>query len=91
MAYVYLCTEEQEQPVRIAKLFAPFRYDNETRCDLHPRWNTNGNKVCIDSVHGGKRAIYTIPISKKFYPPIPKPVEKLSTRKEKDSLCDNKL
>ncbi len=29
---------------------------------LHPRWNTNGNKVCIDSVHGGKRAIYTIPI-----------------------------
>lgn len=75
MAFVYVCTEEQEQPVRIAKIFSPFKYDNDCRCDLHPRWNREGNKVCIDSVHEGKRGLYVIPVKKKDVPPAstPKP------------------
>ena len=68
MAFVYICTEYQQQPVRIAKLFSPFKYDNECRCDLHPRWNRAGNAVCIDSVHEGKRGIYAIPITNKDIP-----------------------
>ncbi|WP_185819889.1 hypothetical protein [Salibacterium salarium] len=44
----------------IAKVFAPFKYDNNLRCDLHPRWNRTGDKVCIDSVFEGKRALYII-------------------------------
>lgn len=71
MAFVYLCKEEQEQPVRIAKVFSPFKYDNDCRCDLHPRWNREGTKICIDSVHEGKRALYTITISQKDMPAIP--------------------
>jgi hypothetical protein len=30
------------------------------RCDLHPRWNRNGNEVCFDSVHEGMRQIYIV-------------------------------
>lgn len=30
------------------------------RCDLHPRWNRDGTKVCIDSTHSGARQIYVI-------------------------------
>jgi glycosyltransferase involved in cell wall biosynthesis len=71
LAFVYLCKEEQEQPVRIAKVFSPFKYDNDCRCDLHPRWNRVGDKVCIDSVHEGKRGLYVIPIGKKDVPMIP--------------------
>lgn len=71
MAFVYLCKEEQEQPVRIAKVFSPFKYDNDCRCDLHPRWNRGGTKICIDSVHEGKRGLYVIPIAKKDIPVIP--------------------
>jgi len=32
----------------------------EIRCDLHPRWNREGNKICIDSVHTGKRQMHII-------------------------------
>ncbi len=71
MASVYLCKEEQEQPIRIAKVFSPFKYDNDCRCDLHPRWNREGTKICIDSVHEGKRGLYVIPIAKKDIPVIP--------------------
>lgn len=62
IASVYLCTEEDNRSRRIARVFSPFRYDNDCRCDLHPRWNRKGDKVCIDSVHEGKRGLYVIRI-----------------------------
>lgn len=60
IAGVYLCTEDDNRSRRIARVFAPFRYDNNCRCDLHPRWNKKGDKVCIDSVHDGRRGLYVI-------------------------------
>lgn len=63
LASVYLCTEEDNRSRRISRVFSPFRYDNDCRCDLHPRWNRVGNKVCIDSVHEGKRGLYVIDVS----------------------------
>ena len=46
----------------VAKVFAPFKYDNDTRCDLHPRWNRTGDKICFDSVFEGKRGLYVVNI-----------------------------
>ena len=46
----------------IAKVFAPFKYDNDTRCDLHPRWSKDGKKICFDSVFEGRRGLYVINI-----------------------------
>lgn len=62
IASVYLCTENDNRSRRIARVFSPFRYDNDCRCDLHPRWNRGGNKICIDSVHEGRRGLYVIGI-----------------------------
>ncbi len=62
IASVYLCTEEDNRSRRIARVFSPFKYDNDCRCDLHPRWNHTGDKVCIDSVHEKKRGLYVIDI-----------------------------
>lgn len=46
----------------IAKVFSPFKYDNDTRCDLHPRWSRDGKKVCFDSVFEGHRGLYVMNI-----------------------------
>ncbi|MDY4948210.1 MAG: hypothetical protein SO128_02415 [Clostridium cadaveris] len=44
----------------IARVFAPFKYDNDTRCDLHPRWNHSGDKICFDSIFEGHRGLYIL-------------------------------
>lgn len=44
----------------IARVFAPFRYDNDTRCDLHPRWRRDGKAVCFDGVFEGHRGLYVV-------------------------------
>lgn len=46
----------------IAKVFSPFKYDNDTRCDLHPRWSRDGKKVCFDSVFEGHRGLYIVEV-----------------------------
>lgn len=52
--------EKKKENTTIAKVFAPFKYDNDTRCDLHPRWNHAGDKICFDSVFEGHRGLYVV-------------------------------
>lgn len=47
----------------IAKVFAPFKYDNDTRCDLHPRWSRDGKRIFFDSVFEGHRGLYMVDVS----------------------------
>ena len=56
-------TDEKKQDVNVvARVFSPFKYDNDTRCDLHPRWNHMGDTICFDSVFEGHRALYVVKI-----------------------------
>ena len=55
--------ETKKENTTIARVFAPFKYDNDTRCDLHPRWNHAGDKICFDSVFEGHRGLYIVDIS----------------------------
>lgn len=64
MASVYVC-RESNAIFNVAKVFGPFKYDNNVRCDLHPRWNRMGDKICIDSAHTGKKELYIIPVKDK--------------------------
>lgn len=64
---VKLCRDsdiEGKNLVVVAKVFSPFKYDNDTRCDLHPRWSRNGKKICFDSVFEGHRGLYVVEIDK---------------------------
>lgn len=55
-------SEINEDVKVIVKIFSPFKYDNDTRCDLHPRWNYASNKICFDSVFEVRRGLYYISI-----------------------------
>ena len=49
--------------IDIARLHSPkSRWWGEIRCDLHPRWDRSGRRVCIDSVHDGSRQMYVLDI-----------------------------
>ena len=47
----------------IGSFYADPNLGKINRCDLHPRWNKNGTKVCIDSVHENERQMYIVDVS----------------------------
>lgn len=49
--------------VDLARLYSPkARWWGELRCDLHPRWRSDGKAICVDSVHGGTRQMYVVDV-----------------------------
>jgi glycosyltransferase involved in cell wall biosynthesis len=60
--YLRVMDSEDANPKIIAKVFSPFKYDNDTRCDLHPRWNHAGDKICFDGVFEGSRGLYVVKV-----------------------------
>ena len=60
IASIKILKENRENLKTVAKVFAPFKYDNDTRCDLHPRWSRDGRMICFDSVYEGKRRLYVV-------------------------------
>ena len=60
LQYLWVMSDENSKHKTVAKVFAPFKYDNDTRCDLHPRWNHAGDRLCIDATFEGHRALYVV-------------------------------
>lgn len=57
---IKIAKDTDPEPRTIAKVFAPFRYDNDTRCDLHPRWSRDGKKICFDTTFEGRKGLYIV-------------------------------
>jgi len=77
IAKIYVTRADDEAGFRFkaaARVFAPFRYDNDTRCDLHPRWSRDSRSVWFDSVFEGRRALYRVAAVKDSPVPGEKPL-----------------
>jgi len=52
--------------IDLARLHSPKeRWWGEIRCDMHPRWNRTGDRICIDSVHNGERQMYLLDVARR--------------------------
>ena len=53
--------------INIARVFSPFKYVGDVRCDLHPRWSKDGKQLCFDGSFDGKRGIYVVDTNKLYF------------------------
>lgn len=55
--------EKQEERVDLGKFYSMPTEDIQCRCDLHPRWNRAGTRICFDSTHEQERQVYVADVS----------------------------
>lgn len=64
---LYVFDFHRGEAVEIARLKIPFEYRTTRRCDFHPRWNHDGNRLSFDSAHSGVRALCIMDIGKDIF------------------------
>ena len=57
MQHLILFDMETRNVVELLEVFHGLKYMYETRCDMHPRFASDGSGVYFDSVYGGTRAL----------------------------------
>lgn len=60
---LFLCNVSTQEVTEIGRFPTPKVLDGPVRVDLHPRFNRDGTKVCIDSAMNGTRQMYVIDVS----------------------------
>lgn len=61
---LYLVEIASGDKYELGSFYSPSEYNSERyRCDLHPRWNRDGSAICFDSMHEGKREVYTVDVA----------------------------
>ena len=61
---LFLCPLHGERIVEIGRFATPKALDGPLRVDLHPRFNGDGTKICIDSAMDGTRQMYVLDVAK---------------------------
>lgn len=46
-----------EAPHEIYSFYSPFKYFDGNRCDLHPKWSYDGQRICVDTTYRGYRSL----------------------------------
>ena len=54
---------QTDEVYKLGEFFSDPSLQGPVRCDLHPRWNHDGTKICFDSVHEGSRQVYVMDVS----------------------------
>ena len=51
---------EANERINVGIFYSQPKYSGPMNCDLHPRWNRDGSKICFDSTHEGMRQVYIV-------------------------------
>lgn len=63
---LYLIRVEDGKIKKLGSIYSNFKYRNEMRCDLHPRWNHDSTEICFDGAMASKRQVYVLPVNTDF-------------------------
>ena len=55
--YLFLYQTDEKKLYLVDRLHSPFKYFNEHRCDLHPRWSKDGKYLVVDNTALGVRTL----------------------------------
>ncbi len=55
--YLFLYRTVDQKLFRVDKLYSPFKYFNENRCDLHPRLSKDNQYILVDNTSKGLRTV----------------------------------
>ena len=58
--HLYVMEVATGRAARVASFHAPPGLRGDWRCDLHPRWDRESRRVCVDSAHDGRRQVYVV-------------------------------
>ncbi|MFB6173291.1 MAG: TolB family protein [Halobacteriales archaeon] len=60
---LYLYHWDRDELIDLGSVHSPPVEDSSLRCDLHPRWDRTGDRICFDSTHEGSRQMYVLDVS----------------------------
>lgn len=60
MQHLILCNLKTGEISEIGEFFHGFQFHGESRCDLHPRFSSDGKSIFFDSVFTGERRLYKL-------------------------------
>lgn len=63
MTELIIYDPQKRSSYTVGGFFAPAKFVGDIRCDLHPRWSSDGKTVSFDSVFEGTRQVYLADIS----------------------------
>jgi hypothetical protein len=61
--HLFVMDVKTGKAARLASFYSPPEYRGDWRSDLHPRWDRDSRRVCIDSTHEGIRQVYVIELT----------------------------
>lgn len=62
MQHLLLVNWKTGEVKELGQFFHSFKFNGETRCDLHPRFSPDGKSVFFDSVFDGSRKLYKMDV-----------------------------
>lgn len=60
---LFIFNIENDKKIDLMDLYSPLKYRGVKRCDLHPRWSSNGQYISVDTTKKGVRTQLIIKLS----------------------------